>query len=108
MPAAELCNIPSSIHVAPTTSICRCPDLKYGAEYNGPRWHGEDRAAYDAERIAWLVEHDGWIIDVFESAHVYGASRDPGVRLRQGIERARRRTALWRGRAGRGTGRWLG
>jgi len=86
-----------------------CPELKYGAEYNGPRWHGEERAAYDATRIAWLVEQEGWIIDVFESPDVYGPGCDPGFRLRQGVERARRRYGglAWTGQNRSGDS-WLG
>jgi hypothetical protein len=76
-----------------------CPELKYAAEYNGPRWHGTDRADHDADRIAWLVEHDDWIVDVFVTDDLYGFGRDPGLRLRHGVERARRRfgSLAWRG-----------
>jgi hypothetical protein len=86
-----------------------CPELKYGAEYNGLRWHGEDRAVYDAERVAWLVEHDDWIIDVFGSDDIYGLGRDPGFRLREGVERARRRygALTWTGQNRYGEN-WLG
>ena len=86
-----------------------CPELKYGAEYNGLRWHGEDRKEYDATRIAWLVEHEGWIIDVFESDDVYGSGPDPGYRLRQGVERARKRFGglSWTGQTRDGES-WLG
>jgi hypothetical protein len=86
-----------------------CPDLKYAAEYNGARWHGEERSAYDAARVTWLVEHDDWIIDVFESDDVYGPGRDPGTQLRHGIGRARRRygSLAWRGQNRYGDN-WLG
>jgi hypothetical protein len=67
------------------------PALKYAAEYNGARWHDDDRATYDAARMRWLVEQEGWIIDVFESDDLYGQGRDPGLRLKLGIQRARRR-----------------
>jgi hypothetical protein len=85
------------------------PELKYAAEFNGPRWHGSERAAYDAERITWLVDHDDWIIDVFEGADVYGPGRDAGLRLRQGVERARRRfgSLSWTGQTRDGDS-WLG
>jgi hypothetical protein len=53
------------------------PSLKYGAEYNGVRWHDNERATYDAARMAWLVEHEGWIIDVFESDDLYGHDGTP-------------------------------
>ncbi|MGI8522332.1 MAG: hypothetical protein ACR2K3_03335 [Nocardioides sp.] len=86
-----------------------CPELRYGAEYNGPRWHGEERAAYDADRVAWLVEDEGWIIDIFETDDVYGRGREPGLRLRMGIERARRRfgSLSWTGQNRYGES-WLG
>jgi hypothetical protein len=86
-----------------------CPELKYAAEFNGPRWHGEAKAKYDAERVAWLVEQDDWIIDVFVGDDVYGPGRDPGFRLRQGIERARRRfgSLAWTGQTRAGAS-WLG
>jgi hypothetical protein len=86
-----------------------CPALRYGAEFNGPRWHGEDRKAYDAKRIAWLVDHDDWIIDVFETDDVYGPHAAPGVRLRRGVERARQRFGglSWQGQSRDGDC-WLG
>jgi hypothetical protein len=86
-----------------------CPELKYGAEYNGPRWHGEERAAYDANRVEWLVEHDDWIIDVFERDDLYGSRCDPGLRLKEGVERARRRygSLSWSGQNRHGES-WLG
>ena len=86
-----------------------CPELKYGAEYNGARWHGEGRKAYDAQRIAWLVEHEDWIIDVFEADDVYGADAGPEFRLRRGVERARQRFGglSWRGQTRDGES-WVG
>lgn len=86
-----------------------CPELKYGAEYNGERWHGEDRTRYDADRAAWLVEHQDWIIDVFETADVFGPMRDPGLRLKRGVERARSRygSLSWAGQNRHGDS-WLG
>src|SRR5262249_3657310 len=85
------------------------PELRYGAEYNGPRWHGSERSQYDERRIAWLTEEEGWIIDVFVANDVYGPGRDPGLRLRQGVERARRRfgAMAWSGQTRSGSA-WLG
>lgn len=85
------------------------PEIKYAAEYNGLRWHGAERSAYDAKRVAWLVDHDDWIIDVFEADDLFGPGRDPGPRLRQGIERARRRLGSlgWTGQSRAGES-WLG
>jgi hypothetical protein len=85
-----------------------CPALRYGAEYNGPRWHGAERAVYDAERISWLVEHDDWIIDVFGTGDV-GRAQDPGLRMLGGVGRARRRfgSLAWTGQTKSGES-WLG
>jgi len=67
------------------------PALKYGAEYKGEFWHDETRTESDEQRLEWLVEHEGWIIDEFDDGDVYGPGRNPGLRLRMGVERARRR-----------------
>lgn len=85
------------------------PSLKYAAEYNGARWHDDDRTTYDANRMAWLVEHEDWIIDVFESDDLYGPARDPGLRLKLGIQRARRRfgSLAWTGQSRDGDS-WVG
>lgn len=65
---------------------------RYGVEYFGEEWHGEDRREHDDGRVQWLEERD-WVIDVFLKHHVYGL--DPaGVRLRRGFERARRSLGL--------------
>jgi hypothetical protein len=85
------------------------PELKYAAEYNGARWHDEEHARPDAARLAWLVERQGWIVDVFEADDLYGVGRDPGTRLRAGVERARRRfgSLAWTGQTRDGQ-QWLG
>jgi hypothetical protein len=85
------------------------PTLKYAAEYNGARWHDDDRATYDAARMTWLVEHEDWIIDVFDSDDLYGPGRDPGLRLKLGIQRARRRfgSLTWTGQNRDGDS-WVG
>jgi hypothetical protein len=85
------------------------PPLRYGAEYKGRRWHDETRADKDAARLRWLVEEQGWIIDEFEDRDVFGPRLDPGLRLRCGVERARRRVGAlsWRGQNLAGEP-WLG
>lgn len=85
------------------------PALKYAAEYDGARWHDDDRATYDAARMAWLVDHEGWIVDVFEADDLYGPRRDAGLRLARGIERARRRfgSLSWTGQTRDGAS-WVG
>lgn len=85
------------------------PALKYSAEYRGARWHGADREVKDASRLAWLVEHEGWSVDIFEVHDVFGPGCDPGRRLRQGITAARRRFGglAWTGQNKAGES-WLG
>jgi hypothetical protein len=67
------------------------PELRYAAEYDGARWHGEAQAAHDAERRDYLRREGGWIIDVFRDVHVNGPSPVAGEMLRAGIVRARQR-----------------
>jgi len=85
------------------------PELRYGAEYKGRRWHDASRAEKDESRLRWLVEECGWIIDEFEDDDLFGPGRDPGLRLRQGMERARRRLGAlsWQGQ-NLGGEPWLG
>lgn len=75
------------------------PELKYAAEYDGALWHGPEQQARDRQRRAWLVEEDGWIIDVFTVTNVFGRHQDVERRLRAGVTRARRRIGLtsWTG-----------
>ena len=76
-----------------------CPELRYAAEYDGPRWHGPDRRQHDADRRGWLEQEHGWIIDVFTAQDVYGPCQPAAWRLREGIGRARRRAGsrAWHG-----------
>jgi hypothetical protein len=85
------------------------PALMYAAEYNGARWHDDDRATYDASRMSWLVEHEGWIIDVFDSEDLYSPGGEAGLRLKLGIQRARRRfgSLSWTGQSRDGDS-WVG
>jgi hypothetical protein len=65
--------------------------LPYGAEYDGPKWHGPDREEADTERREWLARERGWVIDVFTKAHVYGPCANASDLLMAGVIRARRR-----------------
>jgi hypothetical protein len=67
------------------------PDLRYAAEYDGPVWHGPERQEHDRARRSWLVEHEGWIIDVFTASDLWGPGAHFESRLRAGIVAARRR-----------------
>ena len=70
------------------------PELCYGAEYYGERFHAEDDQEADESRVEWLDDH-GWEIDVFRRHDVYGQAAHPGGLLRAGIARARRRAGGW-------------
>lgn len=72
------------------------PDIRYGAEYHGERFHtGEENEAYDEARASWLG-NDDWERDVFWKHDVYGPRADPQARLREGVARARARLGSWR------------
>jgi hypothetical protein len=71
------------------------PEVRYGAEYNGVRFHeGEENEAYDQGRAAWL-DGGGWEIDAFWNEDLYGRHADPGPTMRLGVERARVRLGAW-------------
>jgi hypothetical protein len=65
--------------------------LRYGAEYDGEQFHGEDRRARDEQRRARLSAEFGWVIDVFRRDDVYGQHETATARLPRGVARARRR-----------------
>jgi hypothetical protein len=67
------------------------PELKYAAEYDGVLWHGPEQQEHDHARRTWLTEAEGWIIDVFTAANIYGPTQDLERRLYAGIAEARRR-----------------
>lgn len=61
---------------------------RYGSEYFGEAWHGEEQREYDDARIAWLTEQRDWVIDVFTKVDVYGPELAASSMLRQGFARA--------------------
>jgi hypothetical protein len=63
-------------------------DVRYGAEYFGAMFHGEDESANDEARLEWLGRR-AWVMDVFRSAQVYGMEPHPGDTLHAGFRRAR-------------------
>lgn len=73
--------------------------LGYGAEYDGPEWHGPERAEHDRDRRAWLCERGDWMIDVFVDRDLFGPAQVVEERLHRGIARARRRygSRAWTG-----------
>jgi hypothetical protein len=67
-------------------------ELRFGAEYDGERWHNASTAHGDAVRRGRLDEEFRWLIEVFRRVNVYGTAVDATTRLRNGIHEARRRT----------------
>ncbi len=67
-------------------------DLRYGAEYNGRRFHEDDVA--DGARLEWLRERGGWLVDTFVDGDLYPRG-DPTTRLQHGAYLARKRPSLW-------------
>ena len=66
-------------------------DLRYAAEYDGAQWHSSpDQIDHDRERRA-MVSDEGWLIDAFRTADVFGPHQTVDGRLREGIAEARRR-----------------
>jgi hypothetical protein len=68
-------------------------DVRYGAEYFGAEFHGDDERLADQERLAWLGRRD-WIMEVFDKSQVYGMDPHPEETLRAGFARARASVGL--------------
>lgn len=62
--------------------------LRYGAEYLGVAWHGEDRQEHDADRLDWIARRRHWVIDEFRAANIHGPRQDAELILRSGVRRA--------------------
>lgn len=67
------------------------PDLRFGAEYDGEEFHGEDRAEHDQARRSWVDDVLGWTLRVARRKNVFGAKADIDVMLRSGVSEARAR-----------------
>lgn len=65
------------------------PELRYGLEYDGEAYHGEEVAARDAARRTDLGRRFGWDVDAVRRGNVFGARRDVERVLQEGIRRAR-------------------
>lgn len=70
--------------------------LKFIAEYDGERWHGEDRRDHDRNRRERL-EDAGWTVRVLTAANVYGRKQDAIEILTDGVRESRRRFGLVNG-----------
>lgn len=58
--------------------------VRYGAEYFGEEFHGEDQQDADEARLTWLEERRDWHMDVFTKDDVYGRELAASGRLRRG------------------------
>jgi hypothetical protein len=65
------------------------PEVRFGGEYFGEEFHGEDDRAADEDRLRWLRDRRGWIMEVFTKADVYGPDLAAGDRLHRGHLAAR-------------------
>ena len=65
------------------------PETRFGAEYYGEQFHGEDAEQSDEDRIAWLETRRGWVMEVFDKDAVYGRELSAADRLHVGHRRAR-------------------
>lgn len=66
-------------------------DLRFGAEYDGEEFHGDEQAAHDGARRDWLAKHAGWELVVVRRDQVFGRHQCADVLLRAGLRRALRR-----------------
>jgi hypothetical protein len=70
------------------------PELRYGCEYDGEEFHGEDMSVHDAGRRADLRRRFRWDVEGVRRTNVYGTTRDVEEILYRGIDRARRSLGL--------------
>jgi very-short-patch-repair endonuclease len=68
--------------------------LYFAAEYDGEKWHGEDREERDVERRQWLEHERGWSIEVFRKHQVFGVQQDAERLLRIAYDAACARRGL--------------
>lgn len=68
-------------------------EVRYGVEYFGAEFHGDDEEEDDEARLVWLGRR-GWTMDVFDKTEVYGMDPHPEGKLREGFERARAAVGL--------------
>jgi hypothetical protein len=66
-------------------------ELRFGAEYDGEEFHGDDQAEHDADRRLWLRCAQGWSLVVARRDNVYGQRQDACEILRATYDAARRR-----------------
>lgn len=65
--------------------------LRFGAEYDGEEFHGDEQAEHDASRRDWLDQRADWELVVVRREQVFGRHQSTDVLLREGLRRALRR-----------------
>ena len=68
--------------------------MLFAAEYNGERWHDEERSEHDEERRQWLERERDWTIEVFVKGNVFGSQQDAEGTLRTAYDARRARYGL--------------
>ena len=66
------------------------PELRYGCEYDGEEFHGEQHEQHDVRRREDLRNRFAWDVDAVRKQNVSGPTRDVERVLHDGIRRARR------------------
>jgi hypothetical protein len=66
-------------------------ELRFGAEYDGRDWHSSaEQRRHDRARRQWLHRDEGWAIEVFGKADLFGVDASVvHLRLRQALMRHR-------------------
>ncbi|MFC4784918.1 type IV toxin-antitoxin system AbiEi family antitoxin domain-containing protein [Nocardioides sp. MAHUQ-72] len=68
-----------------------CPELHYGAEYDGEEWHSSpEQQAHDRTRRAEVSAED-WLVQPFTSSNLFGRDQNCEELLITGAREARRR-----------------
>jgi len=83
------------IHGATGTLLFRVDlgveELRFGAEYDGEEWHGEEHEKHDKARRGAIASEFGWHLEVFRKANVFGQHADVSERLSRALLDSRRR-----------------
>lgn len=70
------------------------PEERFGGEYFGEEFHGEDDGPHDVARLEWLRETRGWTLVVARRDNVVGPRRDLELIFRLEWQRHRARRSL--------------
>lgn len=70
------------------------PEEKFGAEYDGAAYHGDDRRGHDDSRRAWITRPGQWLLVVARSDDVHGRQQTIHARLAEGYRLRGMRSGL--------------